>query len=377
MKFIRPKYEVLELPEPTDQIGVLKHLERIGRVSYKSEDKITDDSCFKFIEKIRDRKHWAVLEHYIFVISITAKIYNDFINFKEFTKKENPDIQEKIKFLNVTYWKDSPNKRYRYLLSASATSLNYIWECYKDPNNVPEGIIEFLTYMNNYHPSLMRCPYSKMTQEKISRVFPFIYSSICFLSRDEIKNLPRDLRLVHDSISVKYTVNRGVTHELVRHRPCSWLQESTRYVNYGNSGCQFILPLWMSESDKEFLMDKNKIDNLLEFPITSVETELSDRAFQYFLALKCCSNVYERLLLNDENEKGWNPQQARDVLPNATKSDIVQTCSLYEMIHFFNMRVPKSAHPQMREVTVPLLAELGERDPEIFKDQAEKILANI
>ena len=71
MKFIKPSFEILDIPEPNDHMGVLKFLERVGRVCYKSEDKITDESCIKFLQNIRNRKHWAMLEHYIFTIVIT------------------------------------------------------------------------------------------------------------------------------------------------------------------------------------------------------------------------------------------------------------------------------------------------------------------
>lgn len=379
MKFINQSYELLPIPEPTDHFGVLKHIERIGRVCYKSEDKITDESCVKFIKMLRDRKHWAMLEHYIFTLSVTEEIWNAFYNVK-CLQITNPDYLTKCKFINLTYDEEVSNPKYRYLISGSATAFNYIWECFKyDTNKMPDGIAKVFAFMIYHYPELIKSPYSEYHTDLICRgrsSFLTGNSEISFITRDEMKELPLRIRRVHDFISVKYTTNRGVSHELVRHRLCSWAQESTRYVNYGNKGFQFILPLWLSESDKEIL-SKDSINYLLEYPITSdvlTQSGLSDKAINWFLGMKTSSNIYERLIMNIDEKDGWTAQQARGVLPHDIKVDICQTANLEEMIHFFNMRCPSTAHSQMRELAVPLLVEVANNIPEIFEYQANKLL---
>mgnify|MGYP001041302856 CR=1 FL=1 len=383
MKFIDQSYELLPIPEPTDHFGVLRHIERIGRVCYKSEDKITDESCVKFIKMLRDRKHWAMLEHYIFALSVTEDIWNAFYDVKHL-QINNPDYLTKCKFINMTYDNEVSNpKKYIYIISGSATAFNYIWECVNLKNNkMTEGIAKVFAFMRFYYPELTKSPYSDHDEELICRSVAGSYMldnpEISFISREEIKDLPLRIRKVHDFISIKYTTNRGISHELVRHRPCSWAQESTRYCNYGNKGFQFIIPHWLSESDKDILMKDKIINNLLEYPLTSDIIEgigLSNKAFNWFLAMKCSSNVYERLIKDDSNgETAWAAQQARGVLPHDIKTEICQTATLEEMIHFFNMRCPSTAHPQMRELAVPLLAEVGNDIPEVFGEQANILL---
>lgn len=151
--------------------------------------------------------------------------------------------------------------------------------------------------------------------------------------------------LEHSSLSVLFTVDRGVTHELVRHRIMSFAQESTRYCNY--SGDKFgneitvIKPCWLDD-----------------------ETNPDYHAWEG--AMRLAEDKYFDLL-----DKGWKPQQARSVLPTSTKADIVLTGNYREWRHFFKLRacgVTGAPHPQMLEVTVPLLTEVSNRIPVVFDD---------
>ena len=173
------------------------------------------------------------------------------------------------------------------------------------------------------------------------------------------------MRLIHDSISIKYVSDRAIINEMERHRPCSWAQESTRYVNYGKHGCEFILPCWLSDEDKEILMnDESLAINVLLDNID--EINLSPAVKEYVKTIFGGAASYEKLL----NEYKWIPQEARSVLHLITKAEVVQTCNLFELRHFFKMRVPSSAHPQMRELTIPLFDELV-NDPKmrsLFED---------
>lgn len=101
---------------------------KIGRIPYKSEDKITDDSCIKYLKMIRDRKHWAMLEHFVFVMRVSRDIYI-YIDYLATGNKHPEDfmLHEKLKYINFT--KDMEGHDNTYLVSGSATSFNYIWEC--------------------------------------------------------------------------------------------------------------------------------------------------------------------------------------------------------------------------------------------------------
>ncbi len=138
-------------------------------------------------------------------------------------------------------------------------------------------------------------------------------------------------------IIVRFTTNRGVTHELVRHRMCSFAQESTRYVRY-DGNMEFIEPVWWHKSS-----DEQK--KLWEKAMTDAEAH------------------YLKLL-----ETGWKPQEAREVLPNSLKTEIVVKANIREWRHIFDLRCSAGAHPQIRELMIPLREELKTLLPVVFDD---------
>jgi thymidylate synthase (FAD) len=149
--------------------------------------------------------------------------------------------------------------------------------------------------------------------------------------------------LEHASMTVKFIVDRGVSHELVRHRLASFAQESTRYCNYSKAKfgeeITVIRPLWLKD----------------------------DLAMDIWEA--ACENAeatYFKLL-----EEGWTPQQARSVLPNSLKTEVIMTANMREWRHFFRLRAAGETgapHPQMLEVAVPLFKTVREYMPELFGD---------
>jgi len=157
----------------------------------------------------------------------------------------------------------------------------------------------------------------------------------------------------HSSLSVKFTVDRGVSHELVRHRIASFAQESTRYCNYAKekfgSECSFI-----------DLVGGIKLDNKMK-KMSAEEIALVIN--EWILAMEDAKKHYMKML-----ELGATPQIARSVLPNSTKTEITITANYREWRNFFKLRTDTPAHPQMREVTIPLLNELKETIPVIFDD---------
>ena len=150
--------------------------------------------------------------------------------------------------------------------------------------------------------------------------------------------------LEHESITVRFICDRGISHEIVRHRLASYSQESTRYCNYSNDRFRnkitFIKPCFLEEGTGGYKLWKQAM----------------------FIAEK---EYFELLNL------GCTPQEARSVLPSSTKTEVVMTANLREWRHFLKLRTAKAAHPQMRELTVPLLHELQERIPVVFDDIKE------
>ena len=162
--------------------------------------------------------------------------------------------------------------------------------------------------------------------------------------------------LEHFGISVLFTVDRGVTHELVRHRIASFSQESTRYCNYskGKFGSEItVVDIAGGIANDQTMkgLDGEEISAIIEEWMTACE----DAEKHYFKMLAL----------------GASPQIARSVLNNSTKADIVVTMNLREWRHFFSLRTAPAAHPQMREATIPLLRDFQGRIPGVFDDIEE------
>jgi len=157
-------------------------------------------------------------------------------------------------------------------------------------------------------------------------------------------------------ITVKFVCDRGVSHELVRHRIASFAQESTRYVNYSKDNLggdlHFIIPEWFKNEQQEGLI-LTKQDLVAE----------NNEELLWKIAMISAEESYNTLI-----EKGWQPQQARSVLPNSLKTEINVKMNLREWRYFFKLRTAQAAHPQMKELTIPLLKELQTKIPIIFDD---------
>jgi len=156
--------------------------------------------------------------------------------------------------------------------------------------------------------------------------------------------------LEHVSVTARFVCSRGVSHEIVRHRLAAYSQESTRYCNYSSTkfGNQItvIYPSWAVNTIKYG-------GNLMEDP-------------RYAVWEKACAQAetaYFEML-----EMGATAQEARDVLPNALKTDLVMTANLREWIHFFKLRCDSAAHPDMQYVAKMLLNQFHEKIPVIFDD---------
>ena len=154
----------------------------------------------------------------------------------------------------------------------------------------------------------------------------------------------------HAYMSVRFICDRGVTHEIVRHRLAAYSQESTRYCNY-KGGVTFIIPPWIN-------IEKGEYTHRMEKTVVIKSGE-----HNWFDSMIDAEFAYKQLL-----KSKWSPQQARSVLPNSLKTEIVMTANLREWMHVFKLRTSKAAHPQMRELMMPLLKEVKTLIPVIFDD---------
>ena len=147
--------------------------------------------------------------------------------------------------------------------------------------------------------------------------------------------------LEHEAIRVKFIVDRGVSHEIVRHRLAAYCQESTRYCNYS----------------------KGKFGEEITVIEPCFWDKDSDLMKDWRSAMRMAENHYLGLL-----HQGASPQEARSVLPNSLKTELVMTANLRAWRHFFKLRTAPAAHPQMREVAIALLKEFQKLVPVVFDD---------
>lgn len=147
--------------------------------------------------------------------------------------------------------------------------------------------------------------------------------------------------LEHASFTVKFICDRGVSHEIVRHRMASYCQESTRYCNYG----------------------KGRFGEEITVIAPCFWAEDSDEMRQWRSAMQLAEMHYFRLL-----QLGASPQEARSVLPNSLKTEVVMTANIREWRHFLHLRCAPAAHPQMREVAHLLLEKVHAQIPILFDD---------
>lgn len=165
--------------------------------------------------------------------------------------------------------------------------------------------------------------------------------------------------LEHVSWTLRFVCDRGVTHELVRHRLAAFSQESTRYVDQtaeGHGGhCQFIIPPWVDVPAG--VVTAFGLENML----ARLEGRTDVGMRRWLKAMFEAECAYRSL-----RDNGWSSQQARAVLPNSTKTEIVMTCNAREWRHVLRLRTSQAAHPQMREVMDVAQALLAERCPVLF-----------
>lgn len=166
--------------------------------------------------------------------------------------------------------------------------------------------------------------------------------------------------LEHESISVKFICDRGVSHELARHRLASMTQESTRFVDYAKEGDDrlptFVIPPWVN------------IEPGIYEDTDIALVGLSPHDVRWVHHCFAAAHTYKMLREHDKKVPAWAPQQARAVLPHSTKTEIVFTANLREWRHILKLRTDKAAHPQMRQLMIPLCVMFKALLPTVFED---------
>ncbi len=311
MRVIDPDFEILD--QYFKEGRLLEQIERCGRVCYKSEDRITKDSAIPFIKAIIKRGHESVLEMGQLVMEI--KVDSEAMMHKFFERVPRFCQADKL-------------ERYRYLLSMNPRAVRDLARDHKDLK-VVKAILQTLTPK---YPALYEDLEPKHGWIKQDGII------VRLLDAKEVDGLDLPLLLRHRCLLVHFIVNRAVTHELVRHRIASYLQESQRYCRYGEAkfGGQvvFIRPCFFEEGSEEYSLWKK--------------------------AMEQSESIYLDLL------KTSSPQAARTVLPNSCKTEIMVHCTLTEWLHILKLRVSKAADPSMREIMSMLLPALKDRFPKVF-----------
>lgn len=284
MKLIKPYTEIWE--QAPGMEGMLRHIERCARVCYKSEDKIGEGTAEKMVQMLIDKGHTAMLEHGTVYLAMPMEtiIPIEANGWGKYTK--NP-YSKGFKICEV-----NGQKRV-----AVTTNLRVL---------VENGWLDDLKYI---------CEPTEYHERRIT---------------------------------VRFVCDRGVSHELVRHRVFSFAQESTRYCNYskdkfGNE-LTFIEPCWL----EDYNYDDNTYNQLFIDSLRWAEAHYLD------LLKKWEDKIPDKRYKTGFRNNPWTPQQARAILPNSLKTELVMTGFISDWKHFFELRTVQNAHPQMRELAIPL-----------------------
>ncbi|QWM89893.1 thymidylate synthase, flavin-dependent [uncultured phage cr44_1] len=287
MKLIKPSFEIWNQPAGLE--GVYKQIERVGRVCYKSEDKITEDSAKPFVDRMIKSGHGAMLEHGTVYLKCETEVINRYIHPED---GEEEDFNKLEKYEYNSYSVTNDDGIYLYV----TTNLRVLVE------NDWLDDLQYICEPTEYH-------------EK--------------------------------RITVHFVCDRGVSHEFVRHRVMSFAQESTRYCNYskdkfGNE-LTFIQPCWLDD-------ERLKLYG-------PYHTVIRDKSLEsiFIASLNNAEKDYIDLI-----DLGWKPQEARAVLPNSLKTELVVTGFVSDWNHFFDLRARGTTgapHPQAKELAEPLMKE--------------------
>lgn len=317
MKLIESSVQIIEEKDP------YKMIELAGRTCYKSEDKITENSAKEFVDRMIKLGHGAMLEHGTIYLNVPEQTYTETLE-DEFGKFNNP-------------------------------------------NN---GLVD--RYRKNKYSKVNSVAADEELRKKYPKVRPFklTHHYITTNLRVIIENgWEKDLEWQceptehHEKrITAKFICDRGVSHEFVRHRVFSFAQESQRYCNYNkdkfNNELTFIKPTWLNIPTGDYTYwdgDWCDIDNM------KIQLPSDNGIADNFLWCLNNAGMQYRLLIN----KGLKPQEARAVLPNATKTELVMTGFESDWEGFFKLRCSGAAHPDAKKLADELKSLMNVKNIEL------------
>lgn len=309
MKLINQSYEICKTHGYTLQ-DVYKDIERAARVSYKSEDKITEDSAEKMVQRLISMKHYSPLEFGTIYLKIKTTTCIKMI--------ANPEGCFAKPWVYYTTVSDIENE---------GTTYYYITTNYRFI--IENGLEDLLQYM---------CEPTEHHQKRTT---------------------------------IKFITNRAMTHELVRHRSMSFMQEGQRYCNYAKDkfGNQltYIIPVQCTEDipNNTELEDIIDINNFVWENNGDIKTPKVNKLTQGMLYLFYNTEVHYIGLIN----LGWKPQEVRAILPNATKTELYMCGFDKDWEHFFDLRDKTHVDPQMYNLAHPLHEEFNKTKYEKISEQ--------
>ena len=287
MKIIKPSATIIE-----DELAALSIYQRIdacASVCYQRPPKPTEEEAQEFCRKMLSVKHMSTLEMAVVHLWINSHEYMDV-----------PDS----KYIITTY--------------------------------AGRGVV----IVSGSIRAFMEADLSTEVRSLLATYYPLFFGSSvncgpAYIAGCEPLRLagPEEIPWQHKHVAARFIVNRAVSHELVRHRPCTFLQESQRYCRYEDD-VVFIEPEWAVDNDKMLLWFKH-------------DCIVAGMAYKSYL------------------KHGLKPQQARAVLPNSTKTELICYASLPQWKHMFDLRCSPAADPEMRRVMVPLREEFKEKYKEV------------
>jgi len=310
MRIIEPCFTILD---ELDQQSLPVRIEYCGRICYKSENRIDKGSAIPFVKKMAENGHNSVLEMGVVTLIVICS---------------TPDPINALFFCQPKFLQIDQLDAHRLLVTGSIRAFREMLSSY--PTDAISRTIAF--FLAQRYPYLFETLLTDTGEEMPAGI------SVEKMGLKKIEQLCPPQCAKHRYLAVKFIVNRAVTHELVRHRPCTFLQESQRYCRYsadkfGNE-VTFIKPLFFEEQSEEFAIWKKAMEDM--------------------------ERQYLRLLETS------TPQAARTVLPNSCKTEIIVYANLLEWQHILALRTSKAAEPSMREVMIPLQQELQNRYPVLF-----------
>lgn len=318
MRIVEPSFTILD---ELDQRSPALRIEYCGRVCYKSEERMDADSAAPFVRKMLRNRHSSVLEMAVLTLEVRCA---DAVPITAF-------LARLPRFLHIDQINGGEPG---LLLTGSVRAFRELRQrCPEEP--LVGTMFGFL---------LARYPlFFEDLAEAGAPPEPEPGIRVRKLGLVEVDALPPELLARHRFLAVRFVVNRAVSHEMVRHRPCSFLQESQRYCRYDRERfggeVAFIRPLFFPEDSPEFALWRE--------------------------SMAAAEAAYLRLLETS------SPQAARTVLPNSCKTEIIVYANLAEWRHILHLRTSPAADPAMREVMVPLQDEVSRRWPGVFGDATQ------